>query len=479
VLFSSPIFIFGFLPVILILYYITPKRCKNVILLLMSLLFYAWGETFYLGIMLVSILVTYVIGLLIYRYKSNHYYKWALITSGVLINFGLLFFYKYADFLVENFNVILVLFDFQKIDLDPVHLPLGISFFTFQSICYLVDVHRKSVEPQRSLLDLALYISFFPQLIAGPIVRFSEIHKQIEQRVHSVSLFANGVHIFIFGLAKKMLIANPLGVVVDDLFSLSGTSLTMPLAWLGVVSFAIQVYFDFSGYSDMAIGLGKMFGFKLPINFNYPYVSKNLSEFWGRWHITLSTWFRDYVFYSMGIRVSPYRFYLQMMIVFTLTGLWHGAQWHYVFFGFFHGSFLVLESMGLSKFLKKLWRPMQHIYLLMVVLIGMVLFRSASLEEAGYFIIKMFDVSNFYTSELEFAKILSNEFIISFCIGVILSMPIYPIVKDYIGKWVSIKSSIYLVCVEFVFLSLIFFLLFLCVIKIASGSHNPFIYFRF
>ena len=291
--FSSPIFLFGFLPIALFLYYLSPKALKNIVLLILSLLFYTWGEVFYLGIMLVSIIANYSVGKLI---ASDTAPSKFYLATGIMINIGLLISFKYANFIVDNFNNIFSLVNISTINLEPVHLPLGISFFTFQAISYIVDVYRKDVKAQNNILDLALYISLFPQLIAGPIVRYHDIATQIIRRSHSIELFASGVQRFIIGLAKKMIIANPLGELADNVFSLSGMDLTMPLAWIGILAYTLQIYFVFSGYSDMAIGLGRMFGFKFLENFNYPYISLSLREFWRRWHISLSTWFRDYVY---------------------------------------------------------------------------------------------------------------------------------------------------------------------------------------
>ena len=279
--FSSPIFLFGFLPIALLIYYLSPRLIKNITLLICSLFFYAWGEVFYLAVMIVSIVSNYFFGLLIYQAQEADPHK--KLALGIAINIMLLISFKYANFITDNLNIILSQLSIQPIDLNPIHLPLGISFFTFQAISYLVDVYRKEVPTQKNIFKLALYISLFPQLIAGPIVRYHDISLQISRRTHSVELFASGVERFVYGLAKKMLIANPLGEVADSVFSPSENDLTLPLAWIGILAYTLQIFFDFSGYSDMAIGLGSIFGFRIPENFNFPYIARSIKDFWRRW----------------------------------------------------------------------------------------------------------------------------------------------------------------------------------------------------
>ena len=312
--FSSPIFIFGFLPMVLLIYYLSPGKLKNIVLLLASLLFYAWGEIFYVGVMVISIISNYMVGKLIFTAQKKYVARLPsklYLMSGIFINIGLLISFKYTKFMVDNINEIFPIFDISVIDLAPIHLPLGISFFTFQAISYIVDVYRRDVRAQNNIYNLALYISLFPQLIAGPIVRYHDVASQIIGRSHSVELFSSGAQRFIIGLAKKMWLANPLGEVADNVFALSGHHLTMPLAWIGILSYTLQIYFDFSGYSDMAIGLGRMLGFQFRENFNHPYIAKSLREFWRRWHISLSTWFKDYVYITLGgNRVSRLRVYI-------------------------------------------------------------------------------------------------------------------------------------------------------------------------
>ena len=481
--FSSPIFLFGFLPIALLIYYLSPTSTRNIVLLLMSLLFYAWGEVFYVGVMIASIISNYIFGKLIYNAQenyNNHKSPQIYLAVGVAVNIGLLISFKYANFITDNINTLHAIFDTSPIDLEPVHLPLGISFFTFQAISYIVDVYRKEVRVQTNIYDLALYISLFPQLIAGPIVRYHDVSLQITDRSHSIELFASGVQRFIIGLAKKMLIANSMGEVADNAFALSGNDLTMPLAWIGIFSYTLQIYFDFSGYSDMAIGLGRMFGFRFHENFNYPYIAKSLREFWRRWHISLSSWFRDYVYIPLGGgRVSTLLVYRNLLIVFLLTGIWHGASWNFVVWGLFHGFFLAGEHMGFFNILNRTWRPIQHLYVILVITASWVFFRADSLPVAMDYFGALVNITNWDTSELQFARVTSIESIYVFAIGLIFSMPIYTWLKKHLASFsehsvLKIASLIYIP--RLAFLSAI---LMLSILKIASSTYNPFIYFRF
>lgn len=479
-IFSSPIFLFGFLPIALLLYYLTPNNFKNISLLVASLLFYAWGEVFYLATMLASIITNFFIGKLIYStQEKNHSASKAYLTLGIIINIGLLISFKYANFIVDNINSLLLIVKIYPIHLSPVHLPLGISFFTFQAISYIVDVYRKEVKAQNNIFNLALYISLFPQLIAGPIVRYHDIATQILNRTHSIDQFSSGIQRFIIGLAKKSLIANPLGELAENIFSLPAHDITMPLAWMGLLAYSLQIYFDFSGYSDMAIGLGRMFGFRFLENFNYPYISKSLREFWRRWHISLSTWFRDYVYIPLGgSRVSTWRVYLNLLIVFLLTGIWHGASWNFIVWGLFHGFFLAIEHAGFSKILNKLWLPFQHFYAISVILASWVFFRAENMAQAiGYFS-ALCNFSNWHTSAFQFAQVSSNESEAMLALGILFSLPIYVTLKHKINAVChNLQNTITLIYIpRLVFLSSIFIL---SLLKVASSTYNPFIYFRF
>lgn len=483
--FSSPIFVFGFLPVALLLYFVSPARIRNVILLVLSLAFYAWGEVFYVGIMLVSIASNFVFGKLIgnaLEKESDSSLAKTWITLGVAVNLALLIAFKYANFIADNVNTVLGWAGVPPVDLEPVHLPLGISFFTFQAISYIVDVYRREVKAQHNVFDLALYISLFPQLIAGPIVRYHDVAAQIFRREHSVELFASGVQRFIIGLSKKMLIANPMGEVADNVFAMSSGDLTMPIAWIGILAYTLQIYFDFSGYSDMAIGLGRMFGFRFLENFNYPYISRNIREFWRRWHISLSTWFRDYVYIPLGgSRVSKTRVYMNLLVVFLLTGIWHGASWNFVVWGLFHGFFITIEHMGFSRILERLWAPVQHVYLLLVVVVGWVFFRADNLSLALEYLSQMFNFSNWSTTEMQYRQVVTKLSVYVFVLGMIFSLPLKQLGVLWQGK-VDLPSPVHAVLsfsrysAQLLAFSL---LMYLCMLKIASSTYNPFIYFRF
>lgn len=480
--FSSPIFLFGFLPAVLALYYVSPKLIRNYILVAISLIFYAWGEVFYSVIMLVSITVNYVVGRYIGQAlaAAKAYQAKVYLTVGVVVNVALLVSFKYANFITDNVNVVLHAVNLGPIDLAPVHLPLGISFFTFQAISYISDVYRREVPAQRSLVNLALYISLFPQLIAGPIVRYQHIASQIIVREHSLSLFASGVERFILGLAKKMLVANTLGEVADNAFSLSGGDLTMPLAWLGIIAYAGQIYFDFSGYSDMAIGLGRMFGFTFHENFNYPYISRSIQEFWRRWHISLSTWFKDYVYIPLGgNRVSPVRVYVNLFAVFLLTGVWHGASWNFVLWGLFHGLFMIIERQGLASLLQGLWRPVQHAYVLLVVLCAWVLFRADNLTQAIDYLAAMFNVGAWHTTQFQYDQVLSSLSLYAFMVAAVCALPVYPALKRLVAAPRIAQYRLAQVGAQIVKLAYLSALLWYSMLFVASSTYNPFIYFRF
>ncbi len=442
---------------------------------MISLLFYAWGEVFYIVIMLASICINYSFGLLIHQLQNSQ--SSLFLALGILANLLILASFKYANFIVDNINILLRLIDLNSISLSKIHLPLGISFFTFQAISYIVDVYRKETLVQKNILDLALYISLFPQLIAGPIIRYHDIALQISQRTHSTQLFASGIHKFIFGLAKKMLIANPLGEVADNVFALSHDDLSMPIAWIGIMAYSFQIYFDFSGYSDMAIGLGRMLGFQFLENFNYPYISKSLREFWRRWHISLSSWFRDYVYFALGgNRVSTLTVYRNLLVVFILTGIWHGASWNFLAWGLFHGVFLALEHAGFNKILDKLWKPIQHLYLLFIIIVAWVFFRAENLTSALSILQILFDFSNYQTDNFQYSQILSKESVYIFFIACILSTPLYP----QSAKFFQTNSRSYnTIVLKPVSILVPISLLILSILKVASSTYNPFIYFRF
>ena len=468
-IFSSVTFLFYFLPLFLILYFISPF--KNTVLLVASLLFYAWGEAQYTLLLLVSIFFNYLFGLLIDRYRNEIKSKNIMLSFGISINLSLIVYYKYFNFLAE------AIFHY-KADI-PVHLPLGISFFTFQAISYLVDVYRNEAKVEKNPFNLALYISMFPQLIAGPIVRFKTVAEQIVSRDHTVDNFYAGMKIFLIGLAQKALIANTVAITADQVFSLPQSALTTGAAWIGTVCYSLQIYFDFAGYSNMAIGLGLIMGFTFPVNFNYPYISQSITEFWRRWHISLSTWFRDYLYIPLGgNRVSPVRTYFNLMLVFLLCGLWHGAATTFLIWGAYHGLFLMLERYKLSEFLNKLWRPIRHFYTLLVVMIGWVIFRANDLTQLNYFLKTLLGFNGIQQA-VTTPITLNHSTTTSLIIGLMFSLPIMVAIKNKFAILKSNNQKIQLLSSQLLLDIFIFSCFFLSLINIASGSYNPFIYFRF
>jgi alginate O-acetyltransferase complex protein AlgI len=480
--FSSAVFLFLFLPGVLVLYYALPDRFRNAVLLSASLVFYAWGEKAFVLVMLATIVANYVYGLLIARFTGSRRAR-LMVSLAVATNLAFLIAFKYANFIVDNVNHVLGWIGAAPIHLAPVHLPIGISFFTFQAISYVIDVYRRDVEPQRSLARMALYKSLFPQLIAGPIVRYRDVAHEITRRWIGLSDFADGARRFIIGLGKKVLIANTLAVPSDAIFALPSTELTLGLSWLAVICYSLQLYFDFSGYSDMAIGLGRMFGFHFRENFNFPYVSRSVTEFWRRWHISLSTWFRDYLYIPLGgNRCSPGRTYFNLIITFLLCGLWHGASWNFVLWGAWHGAILVVERLWLGRILSHLWNPARHLYLLGLIMIGWVFFRTGSLRDAFTFLSAMVGGGQGESPEHLIGRYLNAEIWLMLIIGGIASAPVLGVVKTWFGKWqdgtfaaaATLRNAAGLVSVAFHTV-----VLWLSTLSLASGTHNPFIYFRF
>lgn len=459
--FSTPIFLFLFLPAVLVLNYIIPKKyiaAKNVVLLIASLFFYAWGEPKNVLLMLLSIAVNYVCGLLLGRFDSDEKKRKVVLCVSVVFNLGLLFFFKYFSFVTGG--------------LFPViKLPIGISFFTFQIMSYTIDVYRRSVEPQKSLLKLALYISLFPQLIAGPIVRYIDVEKQLTYRECTAEKTARGMIRFSMGLAKKVIVSNTVAAICDGIF---GSTNTVPAftAWVGVICYALQIYFDFSGYSDMAIGMGHMLGFDFLENFNYPYVSCSVQEFWRRWHISLSSWFRDYLYIPLGgNRRGKVRTYINLIIVFACTGLWHGASFSFIVWGLWHGLFLVIERLGFKKVLDKLPKFIGWIYTMLVVLVGWVFFRADTLSAAMKYLGEMFSFSGGVANGM--AQFDNLSFIIT-VIAIILCTPVYQFLKGKLEKTEVGKKAAFVIGAV-----LATGLFILSVIFLTGSGYNPFIYFRF
>jgi alginate O-acetyltransferase complex protein AlgI len=478
-LFSSPLFLFLFLPVVLLVYFAVPRRIRNSFLVLASILFYAWGEGGYAIVMLLSMSINYVFGRLIDDYRTQA--KWILALA-VAANLAPLIFFKYLAFFVQNFAPILQLAGLRNLHIDHVHLPLGISFFTFHSISYLVDIYRRDAAAQRNPIDLALYISFFPQLIAGPIIRYHDIADQLRNRIVRAEDFAIGIQRFILGLGKKVIIANTLAGPADKIFALPAEQLTAPLSWLGIICYTFQIYFDFSGYSDMAIGLARMFGFRFLENFNYPYISRSIQEFWRRWHISLSNWFRDYLYIPLGgNRVAPARTYFNLVLVFLLCGLWHGASWNFVLWGALHGTFLIFERLGLARAVARGGRWLAHTYTMLVVIVGWVFFRTETLPRAISYVKAMAGFGHGDGLEQNARLFLDNELRLVLVLALIGATPIAAKVAEMAAsrwhgqatvRWpgwsLSIASNLYLAAVFLISAS-----------YLAAGTYNPFIYFRF
>ncbi|RKN82778.1 MBOAT family O-acyltransferase [Ulvibacterium marinum] len=469
--FSSVTFLFIFLPLVLLGYYLVSTKFRNIFLTVSSLFFYAWGEQELVMLMIFSIAVNYLGGLSIEHMEETGRKKWTRISLFffVSINILVLGYFKYIDFFINSFNNLGLL---RISSLAEIILPIGISFFTFQGMSYLIDVYYRRVKAQKNLISLALYISMFPQLIAGPIVRYIDVSKQIEAiRRFNTAQFQQGTKRFIIGLFKKVIIANQMGFIADFVFNNSHEVGLLSL-WIGVVCYAFQIYFDFSGYSDMAIGLGKMFGFDFLENFDYPYISQSIQEFWRRWHISLSSWFRDYLYIPLGgNRKGVSRTYINLIIVFFITGLWHGASWNFVIWGLYHGFFLILERLFLGNFLSKAPKLVSHVYTLLVVLFGWVLFRAETLEEAMVYMKGMF-ITSTMGNELVF-QYLNLYFVFVLVLALAFSTPI----KNYFSNLVSnhISKSKQRIIVY----PIVLFLFFFTILELAESNYNPFIYFRF
>ena len=476
VLFTAPVFLFLFLPIVLAAYFFLPRALQNAFLLLASLFFYAWGEGVFVGVMLVSIAVNYGIGIALARTERRA----ALLGLAVAFNLGLLGIFKYADFVAANWNAVAPILGLPALQLGPIHLPLGISFFTFHALSYLIDVARGAVPAQRDPVRFGLYITLFPQLIAGPIVRYRDIAAQLTDREVDVARFASGVRRFVIGLGKKMLIANTVAGPADAIFAMSAVQLTTPLAWLGVVLYALQIYFDFSGYSDMAIGLGRLFGFEFLENFDHPYVARSLTEFWRRWHISLSRWFRDYVYVPLGgNRRRPARVYANLVVVFFLCGLWHGASWTFVVWGLFHGAFLVLERAGLGRRLARAPAVVARLYTLLVVGIAWVWFRAPTLGAALVILRAMAGLGNAAAgSGHHLALYARNDVLLATAAGILGAGPAlsafergWPPAGTGRPAGETLRAVVQLAGLALVFLS--------SVLAMAANTYDPFIYFRF
>ena len=472
-LFSSNIFLFIFLPSVLLGYYVLRRTpLKNYVLFFASLFFYAWGEPLYVFLMIFSITGNYVFGRLLGKTQKKPLKNLYLVLA-VLLNLSALAVFKYGNFALENVNRLFSL----SIPLLELSLPIGISFYTFQGLSYIIDVYRGDVEPQKNYMMLGLYISFFPQLIAGPILRYETVCDQIRARTESWEKFSLGAERFIFGLAKKMLIANALSAAADKAFALAETDgLSVAMAWLGALSFTFQIYFDFSGYSDMAIGLGKMFGFTFPENFDYPYISSSISEFWRRWHISLGSWFRDYVYFPLGgSRTTKPKMVRNLAIVWFLTGVWHGADWSFILWGTLYGAIIIFEKLsGIHKNPHR--KPVRLLFTALTfffVVLGWVLFGASSVSAAAHQLAAMFGRSAVGAMDNTFIRYLYDNYYV-LILAALFSTPLCRTVRRRLGARVS--SAAGKAVLKTVVLTA---LLALCCVRIAASDYNPFLYFNF
>ena len=485
--FTTPVFLFLFLPFTLGLYFLMQKRYRNAFLLVMSSAFYFFGEQRMLFLMYGVVLLNYCITLLfsyidnkinnnLITAKHGHLFKKSALIICVCICIGLLWYFKYWHFSIDIFNKTAAFLgiNYQLSLVDKILLPLGISFYTFHVLSYTFDVYNGKMKADKNLLNFMAYVLMFPQLVAGPIVRYIDIQKQFEYRIITVNGFSNGIRRFCFGFAKKVLIANTVAKAADKIFTLPVEQIDFATAWLGGGCYALQIYFDFSGYSDMAIGLAAMFGFKYKENFNYPYISKTVGEFWRRWHISLSTWLRDYVYISLGgSRKGKIKYYFNIMFVFLCSGLWHGANMTFVLWGAWYGIFIIIESIFLKKFLQNK-NLLSHIYALLVIIFGWVLFRADDVNYGINYWLQMLKINTFNWQTA--SEYLQNDILIAFVIGIILSVDWRPLYKKLVChnkthfRFLFFKSVSY-ICAFALFL--------LSVTSIMSNTYNPFIYFRF
>ena len=465
--FSSLLFLFTYLPVVLLAYYLSPLKWRNGVLLLFNLIFYGWGEPVYIVIMFLSIAIDYTHGMLVEKCKKKGNDRGArmAVASSVIFNLALLFFFKYWDFLAGSLAALGL--DFMPI--LGVSLPIGISFYTFQTMSYTIDVYRGDTGVQRNIINFGTFVTLFPQLIAGPIIKYKDLGEQLDHRDHTAERFASGVEIFVVGLGKKVLLANNLGQLWDAYKALPAAELTVLGAWLGVVAFSLQLYFDFSGYSDMAIGLGRMLGFEFLKNFDYPYISRSITEFWRRWHISLGSWFREYVYIPMGgNRVSKGRLCFNLLVVWGLTGIWHGASWNFLLWGLYFGVLLMLEKLWLKGWIDRWPRVLQHVYTLFLVLVSWAIFAVEDFGQLGGYLAAMFGLSGRGLADGAFGYYLRSygPSLLAACVA---STPLMA------GLWRRLPRRAEAALLPVVLLAG----LLLCTAYLVDATYNPFLYFRF
>ena len=466
--FSSVVFLYIFLPVMLLMYFAAPKKLKNLIMILASLVFFAWGEIRYIFIMLILAIMDFLCGKGIDKNSNNRKKQKLYLFIDVGVNLLILFFFKYADFIIANINAIFNI----NLPLWNIPLPIGVSFNTFQSLSYIIDVYRGTVKCEKSFYNYLTYTTLFPQIIAGPIVRYETVDEELETKKISMDNFSRGMRRFIIGLGKKVLIANNVGALWHMIEIGAYSEMSVLLSWLGIIAFALQIYFDFSGYSDMAIGLANIFGMDFDENFNYPYISKSITEFWRRWHITLGSWFRDYIYIPLGGNRKGFLKQIRnILIVWFLTGAWHGASWNFILWGVFFGIILIVEKLGLLKILDKLPKWTNHIYTIVLVLISWVIFSFEDLNLVKQYLLSMFHLNGNSIINAEGLYYLKNYFII-ILIGMILSTPLITnIFKKIEQKQTNIRSII----ISTIYIGI----LVLSTASLVSDSYNPFLYFRF
>ena len=468
--FSSLVFIFVFLPITLFIYYLSPRKLKNLVLLISSLIFYAWGEPIYIFLMIFTTVFSYVSAILINKYKSKKTSSLAIFILSVAVNLSVLCFFKYYGFFIDNINNLFSM----NIKVKKLPLPVGISFYTFQTLSYIIDVYLKKVPVQKNIISFSTYVTMFPQLVAGPIVKYGDINKQLENRKESLDKFGDGVSYFIRGLSKKVLLANNIGLLWSNVKALSPDKISVFSAWLGILAFTFQIYFDFSGYSDMAIGLGKFFGFDLMENFNYPYISKSVTEFWRRWHISLGSWFREYVYIPLGgNKKGALKQYRNLFIVWFLTGFWHGANWNFIIWGLYFGVLITLEKIFVLKWLDKLPNFISHVYALIIIIVGWAIFEFENTSVLFSFIKTMFGMgSNTFIDNQSIYYLYTNLFL--FILAIIFSTPLPKKLFKKLIYNVKLKPYAKLI-VPTIYLILIL----LCTTYLVNETYNPFLYFKF
>lgn len=462
--FSSLLFLFMYLPIVLIIYYVIPYKFRNLFLFAANLVFYGWGEPVFVTLMLFSTVVDYVNGYFIDKYRANKKVAKRFLLASIFINLGLLCFFKYTGFLTETLNIL----PFVSLPVLAIPLPIGISFYTFQTMSYTIDVYRDDCPVQKNIISFGTYVSLFPQLIAGPIVRYKDVAYQMDHRKETLEQFTHGVKVFMVGLAKKLLIANQMGLMWDTIRQNSEANGVLG-SWIGIIAYSFQIYFDFSGYSDMACGLGNMLGFEFLKNFNYPYISKTITEFWRRWHISLGTWFKEYVYIPLGgNRKGTKRMIINLLIVWGLTGFWHGASLNFIIWGLYFGVILIIEKMFLMKRLEKLPAFIQHLYALFLIVFGWVIFYFDKPNDLFTYIGTLFDGSKGLIGDYALTTVISYLplLIVAAVASTPLAANIYGRIKNYNWCWVpeSVMTAAGLM---------------ICTATLVSQSYNPFIYFRF